>query len=387
MVTHQMLRILLSIHHTLNPDSGAPGITFALGQALRELGHSVGFLSFDQMPKLPPRLAALAFPAFAACSIQRRQSRLDVVDSSTGDTWIWARMLRRRGAGPLLVSRSHGLEHLFHEATAAHALGKGRQLTQRYRLYQGGYRLWEVAENLRLADLALFLNPTERDYAIERLGVAEARTRVLPNGIPDDFFDRAFRAAPPNPGEPAGMVQIGAWRELKGTEESVAAMTEVLARHPDETVSYLGTGVPAETVRELFPPALRERVEVVPAYHRDQLPTLLDGKSVQIFPTFSEGFGLGLLEGMACGLAPVASDVAGPSSLVADGSDGLLVPPGDPAAIVAAVERLLADRALLARLQAAARERAVEHTQSRVAEATEAMYREALLARSELVPT
>ena len=382
------LRVLLSIHHELDPDTGAPGATFALGESLRRLGHDVEYLSFDDMPvRLPERAASVAYPPFVAARLARRsRPGLDVIDASTGDAWLWAKLQRRARRGgrrPLLVCRSHGLEHLFHQATVARARRDGESLSRRYRLYWGGYRLWEVAQTLRLADVALFLNPTERAFAVEQLGVDPSRAQVVPNGLPDRFLETPLEPAPSDPAEPAHIAQVGGWRQLKGIDYSVDALTRILARHERETVSFIGTGAGPEEILPRFPPELRERVRVVPSFRRDDLPDLLRGHHIQLFPTLSEGFGLALLEAMACGLAPVASAVAGPSTLVEDGENGLAVPPADSAAIVAAVERLLGDRALLNRLQAEARKSAEPFALSRVTATTVALYEEALTRRRE----
>jgi len=72
-----------------------------------------------------------------------------------------------------------------------------------------------------------------------------------------------------------------------------------------------------------------------------------------------EGFGLALVEGMAAGCAVVASDVPGMREIITNGVDGLLVPPGNPAALADALERLLRDDALAIRLGAEARKTAI----------------------------
>ena len=74
-------------------------------------------------------------------------------------------------------------------------------------------------------------------------------------------------------------------------------------------------------------------------------------------PSRREGFGMACAEAMAHGKPVVATAVGGLLDLVADGETGLLVPPRDPTALRAALERLLADRELRARLGAAGRER------------------------------
>jgi glycosyltransferase involved in cell wall biosynthesis len=78
----------------------------------------------------------------------------------------------------------------------------------------------------------------------------------------------------------------------------------------------------------------------------------------------------------------VASAVGGLRDLVVDGGTGLLVPPGDVAALRAALERLLADADLRGRLGAAARARAAEHfSWARSVSLTVSAYEDALPGR------
>ncbi len=82
------------------------------------------------------------------------------------------------------------------------------------------------------------------------------------------------------------------------------------------------------------------------------------------YPYGSEGGGLtALLEAMAMGKAVVLTEREIFADYVSDGVDALVVPPGDPGALRSAIERVLGDRELAARLGAAARTR-VERTNS-----------------------
>lgn len=86
-----------------------------------------------------------------------------------------------------------------------------------------------------------------------------------------------------------------------------------------------------------------------------------------------EPFGLVVAEGMAAGLTVVAADAGGPAEVVTDGEDGLLYPPGDVAALAAALLRA-GDEGLRRRLGAAARTRAAAFAPATVAAAVERVY-------------
>jgi glycosyltransferase involved in cell wall biosynthesis len=370
------MRVLLSIHHQLDPDSGAPGATLALGEALRKLGEEVEFLSFDDLPLELPFLAAnLAYPYFAATRMAAAARRgTDLVDASTGDAWAWARARRRSGTA--LVTRSHGLEHLFQQLELERAEREGRKPSWRYPLYWGGWRLREVAMSLRAADLVFVLSEEEREFAVAELGVDPERVRLTANGIPDSFLAAAAETAA-GPGGPA-VAMLGAHRPLKGIDHGAEALAAVLAADPELQVSFLGSGAADAPTRERFPAATRDRVANLESYRRAELPALLRGHSILLAPSFSEGFSLALVEAMACGLAPVAADIPGHRAIVRDGINGLLVAPGDAAAASAAILRLRGDAELLERLRTAAAETARQHTWARIAAQTAAAYEEAV---------
>jgi glycosyltransferase involved in cell wall biosynthesis len=380
------MRAIFVLHDRLDPNAGGGGTVAGLGAQLAGRGHEIEYCSFDLLPeRLSHNAKTILWPAYLAGRLGRsvRRDPPDVVDASVGDAWLWQRLDRRRSRRALVIARSHGLIHLNHEAELLEVAAGRKELSWRYPFYWGGYRLWEVATSLRQADMALFLNPLEREYAIERLGVDESRTRIVPNGIPDRFLAAPAAPAPLGAEEAIGIAQVGGWRYLKGINHSVEALTEVLARHRSAFASFVGTGVAEAEVLTRFPPELHSRIRVIPSYERESLPEQVRGHHVTLFPSLAEGFGLGLLEAMACGLAPVATTAGGPGMLVSDGENGLSVHPGDTAGIVACLERLIADRQLLRRLRDAARESAKPYAFTRVADRTLAVYEEGFARRAE----
>jgi phosphatidylinositol alpha-mannosyltransferase len=94
----------------------------------------------------------------------------------------------------------------------------------------------------------------------------------------------------------------------------------------------------------------------------------LRGASVFCAPALGgESFGVVLLEAMAAGTPVVASDIPGYGNVARADLDATLVPPGDPAALAAALRRALADDDLAVRLRAAGRARAEEFSMDHLA--------------------
>lgn len=350
------------------------------------MGHDVQVLGFGELlpPGLPEQAKMLGFPWAVAFRLARtaHRSQFDVIDASTGDAWVVG-VIRRAFPDsvrrPLVVTRSHGLEHTMAERRRTEAAAGGETLSWKYPLYHGGYRLWEVGLSLRSADLALFLNRYDAEVAVERLQVSSARTRVVRNGISEAFIGLAS----PLPSQRGGRIAvIGSYLQMKGIAQAAAALNKWLPHHPDWAVTFLGAGVCEERVLEDYDRKLHSRMSVVERYPNDDLPHLLDGHHVHLFPTLSEGGPVSLIEAMACGLVPVASSVPGVIDALSDGDDSILVPPDKPERIVAALERLAADRHLMYRLRTNAHHTAQSYGWRVVAGEQLDLYQEELERRS-----
>jgi glycosyltransferase involved in cell wall biosynthesis len=106
------------------------------------------------------------------------------------------------------------------------------------------------------------------------------------------------------------------------------------------------------------------------------LRALYRGADVFAFPSRHEGFGIPVLEAMAQETPVIAADI--PALRETATGAAVLRSPDDTAAWVAALDSLLHDASERARLGAAGRERAKQYSWSRCAEATRAVYREAI---------
>ncbi|HEX4519286.1 MAG TPA: glycosyltransferase family 4 protein [Gaiellaceae bacterium] len=345
------MRVVLTIHHTLDRNSGSPGSTIALAEAYERAGHEVELLSFDDLPgRLSEQARMLAFPAYVARRLAGPLGRrCDVVDASSGDTWLVARA-RRLGLRATLVTRSHGLEHREHLERLADRSEGRVELSRRYFAYHGGQRLREVAISLRRADLTFFLNRDDLEYAVAELGTSRWTAHLVRNGIATSLLGL------PSPqgggrGDGPRIALIARHTNGMGAGYYVPALERILTQHPGVRVTLLGSNAPAGDVLGDFAGALRSRISVVPHYNHAELPRLLAGHEILVSAKVSEGFGKALVEGMACGLAPVTWATGGPSMILEHERTGLLVPPRDLEAWIAAVCRLIESPMLRLRLR------------------------------------
>src|SRR6266849_8156226 len=188
---------------------------------------------------------------------------------------------------------------------------------------------------------------------------------VIPHGVDADRYappaDRA--AAYAQTGLP-GRYAIGCFgrvRAQKGSDVFVEAMCRLLPRYPDFTAVMVGAIVPEQ---QGFANDLKKRIEAAGLLSRIVITGELGVEEVQrwyqrltiyAFTSRNEGFGLTLIEAMSVGAALVASRAGAAELVVEDGVTGVLMPPGDVDALVAALEPLMHDPASATAMGARAR--------------------------------
>lgn len=381
------MRILLTIHEKFLPDSGSAGSTFRLGQEYARLGHEVFFFSLNEMPTLQRQVKRFMFPEFVASHINKltREQNLDVVDSSPGDNWLWGAMAHRilGKRRPLVVTRSHGLQHLEHIWHQEEARQGREDLSWFYSLYRGRYLLWEIGNSFRCADLAFFLNQKEADYAYQHLKVAADKIRVFPNGMPDAFMNLPLEPLTMNKDNTIRIAHIGTYIQRKGIDYSVPALKKILQKYPNVEVSFIGTGFselecPEKLVYKDFEPIFHPRLKVIPTYSHETLPQLLKQHHINVFASLSEGFGKALIEAMACGLAPITTDADGPMEIVQADHDALVIPKRNAQAIENAIEKLIQNQDLFKMIRKNAYDTAQHYSWKAIAQERLANYQHVL---------
>src|SRR6266852_2455554 len=190
---------------------------------------------------------------------------------------------------------------------------------------------------------------------------------VIPHGVDTKLYkppvDRA--AAFAQAGLP-GRYAIGCFgrvRAQKGSDVFVDAMCRLLPRYPDFTAIIVGAITAEQTA---FADDLKQRIAAAGLTSRIVITGELTIVEVQrwyrrltiyAFTSRNEGFGLTLIEAMAVGAALVASRAGAAELVVEDGVTGMLTPPGDADALVAALEPLMRDPAGAAAMGRRARSR------------------------------
>jgi glycosyltransferase involved in cell wall biosynthesis len=196
----------------------------------------------------------------------------------------------------------------------------------------------------------------------ERVGLPAEKLEVIHYGLDDPPAAWATDELE----LPEGRIVVAVSRLVrqKGLDVAVEAMAGM-----DATLVVLGEG----PERERLEAQARElRVRLLLPGRVGDVASVLRRADVLVHPARWEGFGLALLEAMLAGLPVVASRVSSIPEIVVDGETGLLVPPDDPAALRAALERVLADPG---RLGAAGHTRArAEFSVAQMAERTLAAY-------------
>lgn len=172
----------------------------------------------------------------------------------------------------------------------------------------------------------------------------------------------------------------GRYVHEKGHRFFVEAFRLLMAQHPRLKALLVGEGPLKAQIEELVrAQCLDARILVRGAAEHSDLLRLMSAADVIVVPSTHEGFGLAAAEGMALGKAVVATSVGGIPMLIESEESGILVPPADSTALAAAIDRLLRDARLRARLGKRGRERVEERfTPPAIAAELKAVYVRAL---------
>lgn len=296
---------------------GCPGVAFLpadqegwLSRELTAAGVTVEHFRHDRA--FSPRLARSLEAAF-------RRYRIDLAHSHEFNTAVYGAWAARRAGIPHLITM-HGGRY--------YAGRLRRRLALRAAVALSG-RLVAVSQPL-VTQLSrdLWIRPT-------RITTIANGVRFTPAGRSTLRGDLALSDAE------RLVVAVGNLYPVKGHTHLLEAVARLTSTYPQLHVAIAGRGDLAGALeRQAADSGLATRVHFLGL--RQDVANILAAADVFVQPSLSEGLPLALLEAMFAARPIVASAVGDVPVALASGAAGLLVPPGDPAALAAAIHRLLA---------------------------------------------
>lgn len=196
---------------------------------------------------------------------------------------------------------------------------------------------------------AVTVSPAAQRFHAEALGLPARALPVVPNGV-DVEAHASARPEPRLTGDGRQrMLFLGRLEPRKGLAELIRAFARLKIDRPALELLVAGEGPERRRCERLLPTRLRADVTFLGYVVDERKRRLLRSCDVLAAPALGgESFGMVLVEAMAAGLPVVASDIPGYATVITDGRDGRLVPPGDVGALARALDALLGNPALAA---------------------------------------
>jgi glycosyltransferase involved in cell wall biosynthesis len=339
------------------PDVGGPASHAPeLAEFLRERGHEV-----EVVTTAPSAPEATAYP------VRWTSRRLPVGVRHVHATGLVGR--RARGADVVYSTGMIGRSALGSALARAPLVLKltsdpAYERSLRYRLHTTGLEEFQDAGGARIAVLR-----RARDLALRRAArivcpSASLRELSLRWGVPPEKV-----VVLPNPvSPPAGLAAREELRDRHGLEgptlvfagrltpqKSLDVALAALARSDGVSLLLAGDGPDrADLERRASELSLDGRARFLGPQPRETVFELLRAGDAALLSSSWENFPHMVVEALAVGTPVVSTDTGGVAEIVTDGENGLLVPPGEPDALAAAIQRYFGDEALRERLRSAA---------------------------------
>jgi glycosyltransferase involved in cell wall biosynthesis len=330
------LRILGTVNLPWDPRLGAARVWFELSEQWARAGHKIDkFCLSDAFPK-PTRSRVLSawrqaiFPLRAARYVRRNAGKYDVIDCLIGTLPFSKKSLRFHG---LLVGRSIGLYLAYDEFIRFSrrrwpAQPRGKFLGRLFYNFTSWLLRRSADRALAHCDLLNVPNEDEKQ-SLEKCSTAPAI--VQPYGLIEPERAALTAAAQSAPERLARkeICFVGMWSVRKGSRDWPEIVRAILNSAPSARFAFLGTMTDEQTVLGDLHLASSESIRCLTSYDPKELPQLIGGSAVGLFPSYIEGFGLSVLEQLACGIPTIAYDVPGPRHIFDDSGPDFLVPVGN----------------------------------------------------------
>lgn len=349
MTTRSPLRVALMLES--DGPGGAEVMLLHLAEELRRRGHSV-------LPVGPRDGSGWLAERFRERGFESATFSL----SAPIDPGCWRRLVSLLREQRIDVVHSHEFTMGVYGGLAANSLSLRHVITMHGgRYYSERWRRraalgWAARRSAALVGVS---DATASDLRRTLPAVAD-RVRVVPNGIPVVAGDRAgTRARLGLRDEERLTLAVGNLYPVKGHDVLLRAFATIATTSIGSVwrIAIAGRGESEGFLRQLATElGIGDRVHLLGL--RSDVPDLLAAADLFVLPSRSEGLPLALIEAMGASLPIVATNVGGIAEVVTHDVDAMLVPPEEPAAMAAALARLMGDASRRQALGSAARLRA-----------------------------
>jgi glycosyltransferase involved in cell wall biosynthesis len=372
------MRIGLLMHGANRPLTGVTRVAVELGRALQERSDCdvVFLVPYRNGPftdirhesvYLPGagRVLTLMLAGGPLTSIAARRLRLDLIHDPVG-------------ASPFTLGRWAGQ---YKRVVSIHDAIAFRYPEGYPRLNNFLHRRY-VPYTLRNVDAVVTVSDHARADLVEFVGIPPPDVYVAPLGV-SDLFHPVDDAEGDRVARRLGLdrpfiLSVGVKEARKNLARLILAFEELHRDLPEYQLALVGPTLWRHPISTdaIKAPAIRDRVRLIEYVSDEDLRALYSRASLFVHPSLYEGFGLPVLEAMACGTPVVASDATSIPEVAGDAA--LLVDPLDVHGLAEAMRRVLTDSGLHAALRTKGFERARQFTWERAAATTAAVYRAVL---------
>jgi glycosyltransferase involved in cell wall biosynthesis len=213
------------------------------------------------------------------------------------------------------------------------------------------------------ADKIISVSTYTARSVIKEFNIPPDKIEVIPNGVDINRFNpninvEEMREKWGIQSEPI-VLFVGRLDYNKGIKYLIGGFSKLIKDISDAKLVIVGQGPDRDHLNHLIDKHnLIKSVILAGRVENKDLPKAYCASNVIVLPSLMEGFGISLLEAMACGKPCIATSAGGTTDVVVDGKTGFIVPPSDPLSLYQAMYTLLSDDNLSQKFGMASRKRA-----------------------------
>ena len=192
----------------------------------------------------------------------------------------------------------------------------------------------------QIADRILSVSSYVKKNLISDYRIPPSKIRVLPNGVNSDTFHPVSHSFH----NKKTILYVGRFYKGKGLEFLIDAVERLIPEHPSVRLWVTGQGVYFKKINAFIQGrAIRKHIVFLGWKESEALNQLYNEATVYVMPSIVEGFGMTLLEAMACGCPVIATDSGGAVDIIRHNYNGLLTSYGNVEQLAAFISRILTD--------------------------------------------